>query len=167
MSPLPWSCPRPPALRSLSISPCPTTSSAVTCSVTVRAISAREGQHPDRLELRGLASGGARALLPRARDFAREDVAHPTRQFIGLVRKGASLAAVNAASTKTLTTSKRPFWSDSLSLQPSFSTSASQTACNRLQVTTIPYSTKIYRKGLEMSPKSLQAQTIFKKRPHF
>ena len=50
--------------RSLSTSPCPTTSSAATCPATVRAASARREQRPDCRELRGLTSGCARPPLP-------------------------------------------------------------------------------------------------------
>ena len=77
----------PPCLNPRPVVPCslptslrPATSFTATCSVTVRATSAREGPHLVLRDSRKLASGGARppfpSLLPRSCGLVRRDVLH-------------------------------------------------------------------------------------------
>ena len=65
--PRPW----PAASCSFPTSLCPTTSSVTTCPATVRVVSSRREQRPNRQELCGLASGGARPLLSCRRGLVR------------------------------------------------------------------------------------------------
>ena len=62
-----------------------------------------------------------KGVMPPSKIFKRQENTM-SRCLTGLTSKIAK---------NTCTTPKRHFWSDSLSLQPPFSTSASQTACNQ------------------------------------
>jgi hypothetical protein len=70
---------------------------AVSLPVAVRTSSARREQRPNRRELRGLASGGARPLLPCHGDLVREDV--PYNGSAALSAEATFLATLHTASS--------------------------------------------------------------------